>query len=185
MNISLKKDKIWNKIENVLRFTVDVRDSTRRAVTVQPSHLLRYEIKYEPTNPGVWLHCWDGAIAYCKAFSRAHNNTLNHAANSLSPSLSLSLSLKQRKPKPHQDYFQRTSLNTTLSQFYPPSPNNIYLQSRLSPSRSHRRMFHKSSTNQTVTWWKTESGFKISVSQLTVKLVSFRVTTNLVTCFGN
>lgn len=84
MNISLKKDKLWNKIENVLRFTVDERDSNRRTVTVWSSHLQRYEIKYEPTNPGVWLHCWDGAIAYCKVFSSAHSNTLNHAANSLS-----------------------------------------------------------------------------------------------------
>ena len=34
MNISPKKDKIWNKIENVLDFTVDVRDSFRHTATI-------------------------------------------------------------------------------------------------------------------------------------------------------
>ena len=82
------------------------------------------------------------------------------------------LSLKQRKPKTRQDYFQSPSLNTILSQFNPPSPHNIYRRSHLSPSLSHRRMFRERNTNQTVTWCKTESGFEISLSQLTVK-VSF------------
>lgn len=113
----------------------------------------------QKTNPGVWWHCCDRASAYCKIFSRAHYNTLNHAANSLS--------LQQRKPKTHQDYFQSPSLDTILSQFYPPSPHNIYLR-----SRSYRRMFRKRRTNKTVTWCETESGFDLNISQLAVK-VSF------------